>query len=279
MYAKPNSIIVKSDVACITTFNSERRLVFRVASAWRTRPIVQASVRLYAWFIPEKLADGKKKRGALNFQQTELPLKGNGEHPFLRMPASFIHVIKEQKEPGQVLNLFGLTPADWEKRQIALIVTFTGWDSCLGRTVYQTWDYRGWDQIKFDRHFTDVVGSGADRSVHIDMRNFHSTSADFDFDSRWRLKFWFMFTRDLLRRRRAMKAWIKRVVPGTNVSSMLRALRLQDIDSLAALRQVDLEGLKDLGLTGPEAERVQRALQQEGDHLPDLDLVDYKSTE
>ena len=86
VYAQPNAIIVKSDVACITTFNTERRLVFRVASAWRMRPIVQGSVRLYAWFIPQKSAEGKKKRGALSFQQTELKLKRDGEHPFMRMP-------------------------------------------------------------------------------------------------------------------------------------------------------------------------------------------------
>ena len=211
-------------------------------------------------------------------QQTELKLKREGQHPFLRMPASFIHVMQEQDEPGQPLNLYGLTPDDWKKQRIQLNVTFTGWDSCLGRTVYESWDYK-LDDIKFGRHFANVINSGADRSVNIDMRNFHSTCADSDFDTRWRVKFLFVTMRKLLNRRRAMRVWIQRVVPGTNIPSITNALYQQDIDSLAELRHVGLEGLKDLGLSGPEAEQVQRALQQEGDNVSDPDRVDSKNTE
>ena len=68
-------------------------------------------------------------------------------------------------------------------------------------------------------------------------------------------------------------------VPGTNIPSITNALYQQDIDSLAELRHVGLEGLKDLGLSGPEAEQVQRALQQEGDNVSDPDRVDSKNTE
>lgn len=189
-------------------------------------------------------------KGNVNYQQQLLELEHGGEHPYLRLPGKFKHVLKPPEECGpNDICLYNLTRHDWEERGMGLTINFTGWDSCLEREVYETWQYYA-HQIKFDRHFADCISYGKDRKVVVDMRFFNTTQADVTFVTRLRSKALFCVFRKYMGEKKELRDFLSRFVSQEqDITTIINAASEHNLASLHQLAEAGKDGLHDIGVS------------------------------
>lgn len=158
-FARPTANVVFSNVATVTLRNGMPALMFRVANA-RDGALVAASMQLSV-LRTEVTEEGEVMRRLLDLKLIRPSV------PFFTLSWSVIHEIDAESP------LFGLSTADWEDDDVAVIALLTGHDGDYGTTVFAQKLYYGED-LRWGHRFVDVIDV-EDRQVTLNYRQFHRT--------------------------------------------------------------------------------------------------------
>jgi inward rectifier potassium channel len=157
-FSKPTARALFSKVALVTRFNGEPMLMLRAANE-RGNSIVEASANL-AFSRIETTLEGYSFR---RFYDLKLE---RSRSSLFALSWTMMHRIDESSP------LHGLDSAALALQKARLQISITGIEESLAATVHARYDYAD-DAILFGQRFADVVQTGADGRVYVDLLRFH----------------------------------------------------------------------------------------------------------
>jgi inward rectifier potassium channel len=159
-FSRPNARLLFANNPVIAIHDGVPTLMLRFANE-RHNIIGNASARLWL-FKNAVTGEGRELR-----RFYELPLTRN-ENPALALSWTLFHVIDAQSP------LYGMTAADLEALNVALVVVVSGYDVVAAQTVHARKPYDHPD-IHFGRHYVDIISTDENGRVRIDYGRFHDT--------------------------------------------------------------------------------------------------------
>jgi inward rectifier potassium channel len=159
-FSRPSARLLFASNPVISNHEGAPTLMVRFANE-RHNIIGNASARLWL-FMNAVTKEGWQLR-----RFHELPLTRN-ENPALALSWTLFHVIDEQSP------LHGLTAADLEDLNVALIVVVSGYDVVAAQTVHARKPY-DYPDIHFGRRYVDIISTEENGRVRIDYGRFHDT--------------------------------------------------------------------------------------------------------
>ena len=150
-FAKPHSKVLFSHHAVIKKFDEIPCLMFRLANA-RQNYITDARVRV-------TLAIDNPKTRFRDFIDLKLERESS---PIFSLSWTIAHDL-DQTSP-----LYGLSEEDWRKRNVELVVTFSGTDTTLSQNVHSKTSYI-WSEILHEHDFVDVIKRNANGTVELQI--------------------------------------------------------------------------------------------------------------
>jgi inward rectifier potassium channel len=159
-FSRPHARLLFADNPVISNYEGKPTLMIRFVNE-RHNIISNASVKL--WLMRNVVSqEGHRQRRFF-----ELPLLRN-EHPALALSWTLYHVLDE-KSP-----LYGLNADDFEAIKVSLVVVVGGYDVVAAQTVHARKSYNYTD-IRFGRHYADILQDAEDGRLRIDYGRFHQT--------------------------------------------------------------------------------------------------------
>ena len=159
-FSRPNARLLFADTAVISNHDGKPTLMVRFANE-RHNIIGNATARL--WLLRNEVSP--EGRSIRRFYVLRLE---RSEHPALALSWTLFHVLDE-KSP-----LYRLDAKDLEASEVALIVVVSGYDVVAAQTVHARKSYDHSD-IRFGRHYADILDTSQDGRIRIDYGKFHET--------------------------------------------------------------------------------------------------------
>ncbi len=156
-FARPTARVLFSDLAVVRRWEGAPSLMFRMANA-RASQIVEAHVTVML-VRTERAAEGDEVR-----RVHDLRLR-RSQSALFSLTWTAIHPIDEASP------LFGQDARSLAAAEVAIVVTFTGFDENLATTVHARHTYAA-DQIAWNARFADVLVRRDGQRV-IDYGRFH----------------------------------------------------------------------------------------------------------
>ena len=144
----------------MTEHEGRPSLKFRVANG-RGNEVVEATVRV-VMLRSETTVEGHSMR-----RLYDLPLRRH-QTPLFLMSWLVVHVIDENSP------LHGLSPEDFDRDEIGIVVSLTGLDGTFSQTVYGGHLY-GPDDVLWGHQFADILSRLDDGRLLFDYDKFHHT--------------------------------------------------------------------------------------------------------
>jgi inward rectifier potassium channel len=159
-FARPNARLLFAENPVISNYEGKPTLMLRFVNE-RHNIIGNANAKLWL------LRNVASKEGHTQRRFYELPLLRN-EHPALALSWTLYHVIDE-KSP-----LYGLDADAIRAIKVSLLVVVTGYDVLAAQTIHARRSYDHTD-IRFGRHYVDILDDLDDGRIRINYARFHET--------------------------------------------------------------------------------------------------------
>jgi inward rectifier potassium channel len=159
-FARPTARILFSDVAIIGPHDGAPALVFRLANE-RLNQIVEAHVTVNL-IKDETTAEGEDFR---NFYELSLD---RDRSPVFNMSWTVVHWIDDRSP------LKGLKDKDLREVDAEIAVTLSGLDATMAAPIHARFSYVA-DDIVWNKRFRDILTSGDDGKIHVDLSHMHET--------------------------------------------------------------------------------------------------------
>jgi inward rectifier potassium channel len=157
-FSRPLARVLFSEVIIVGTYNHQPTLMFRVANE-RHNFILEATAQIYL-ILDEVTAEGEFMR-----RIHELKLLRQ-RTPSLILTWTLMHSIDPDSP------LYGLTPADLERRSANISVLIGGVDETVAYTITARHNYASKD-ILFGYRFEDIILKSDNGDRHFDYSRFH----------------------------------------------------------------------------------------------------------
>jgi inward rectifier potassium channel len=159
-FSRPNARLLFADHPVISTHEGKPTLMVRFVNE-RHNIIGNATARL--WLLKNETSlEGRSFRRFYELRLTQ------NEHPALALSWTLFHVLDEQSP------LYGLDAEDLEAANVSLVVVVSGYDVVAAQTVHARKSYEHSD-IRFGRHYADIIDTAEDGRLRIDYGKFHET--------------------------------------------------------------------------------------------------------
>lgn len=156
-FSRSTECVVFSDFACLSLMDGEPTLTIRIGND-REGAIMDASVHM-TMFRTHHTAEG-----VTMYRMKELKLARDNTSALGRTFTLIHHVNAESP-------LHGLSPQDWEKDEIELLVNVVGTDDTLLQPVYGRARYLP-NEVKWGARFTDILEELPNGKLRLDVRKF-----------------------------------------------------------------------------------------------------------
>lgn len=167
--SRPVSSVLFSRHAVVTRRNGTPTFHFRLGNA-RGNDIAEATIRVSV-LKDEVSPEGHKLR-----RVHDLKLERDNSPMFI-LSWSVFHPIDENSP------LYGMTAEDLEAGDVLIIISMLGHDSTYAQNTHARYLYNAAD-VRFGRHFVDVISRLPDGRMLVDYTHFHDTLPDDDVESR-----------------------------------------------------------------------------------------------
>jgi inward rectifier potassium channel len=157
-FSKPTARALFSSVAVVAPFNGATMLMLRAANE-RRNSIVEASANLTLSWIETTLEGASFRR----FYDLKLERKRSS---LFALSWTIMHRIDENSP------LHGVDSAALAAQKARLQISITGIEESLAATVHARFDYAN-DAILFGQRFVDVVCTGPDGTIYVDLARFN----------------------------------------------------------------------------------------------------------
>jgi inward rectifier potassium channel len=159
-FSRPNARLLFADHPVISTHEGKPTLMVRFVNE-RHNIIGNATARL--WLLKNETSlEGRSFRRFYELRLTQ------NEHPALALSWTLFHVLDEQSP------LYGLDAEDLDAANVSLVVVVSGYDVVAAQTVHARKSYEHSD-IRFGRHYADIIDTAEDGRLRIDYGKFHET--------------------------------------------------------------------------------------------------------
>jgi inward rectifier potassium channel len=159
-FARPNARLLFAENPVVSNYEGKPTLMVRLVNE-RHNIIGNANAKL--WLLRNVVSE----EGHTQRRFYELPLLRN-EHPALALSWTLYHVLDE-KSP-----LYGLDAEAIRAIKASLVVVVTGYDVLAAQTVHARRSYDHTD-IRFGRHYANILDDLDDGRVRINYARFHET--------------------------------------------------------------------------------------------------------